>query len=54
MKANDWEANNFNPAYDTEADVNNPETDTTADDIQTNIQVKVTKLPDVFGKTEDN
>ena len=35
-------------------DVNNPETDTTADDIETNIQVKVTKLPDVFGKTEDD
>jgi CHASE3 domain sensor protein len=32
----------------------NPETDTTADDIETNIQVKVTKLPDVFGKTEDD
>ena len=37
-----------------QADVNNPETDTTADDIETNIQVKVTKLPDVFGKTEDD
>ena len=36
------------------ADVDNPETDTTADDIETNIQVKVTKLPDVFGKTEDD
>ena len=34
------------------ADVNNPDTDTTADDIETNIQVKVTKLPDVFGKTK--
>ena len=35
--------------YDSEeaakADVDNPETDTTADDIETNIQVKVTKLP---------
>ena len=44
--------------YDSEeadqADVDNPETDTTADDIETNIQVKVTKLPDVFGKTEDD
>ena len=43
--------------YDSEeaakADVDNPETDTTVDDIETNIQVKVTKLPDVFGKTED-
>lgn len=35
------------------ADVNNPDTDTTADDIETNIQVKVTKLPDVFGKTKN-
>ena len=24
MKANDWEANNFNPAYDTESSINNP------------------------------
>ena len=36
------------------ADVNNPDTDTTAADIETNIQIKVTKLPDVFGKTEDD
>ena len=39
---------------ESDADVDNPETDTTADDIETNIQVKVTKLPDVFGKTEDD
>ncbi len=24
MKANDWEANNFNPAYETDQDINNP------------------------------
>ena len=35
------------------ADVDNPDTDTTAADIETNIQVKVTKLPDVFGKTKN-
>ena len=44
--------------YDSEkaakADVDNPETDTTAADIETNIQVKVTKLPDVFGETKDD
>ena len=44
--------------YDSEeaakAGVDNPETDTTAADIETNIQVKVTKLPDVFGETKDD
>ena len=34
-------------------DVANPNTDTTSDDIETNVQIKVTKLPDVFGKTKN-
>ena len=34
-------------------DVANKHTDTTEDDIETNIMIKVTKLPDVFGKTKN-
>ena len=34
-------------------DVANKNTDTTEDDIETNIMIKVTKLPDVFGKTKN-
>ena len=35
-------------------DVDNPSTDTTTDDIEKNIEIKVVKLPDVFGKTKDD
>ena len=35
-------------------DVDNPSTDTTADDVEKNIEIKVVKLPDVFGKTKDD
>ena len=34
-------------------DVANPNTATTSDDVETNVQIKVTKLPDVFGKTKN-
>ena len=34
-------------------DVTNPNTATTSDDVETNVQIKVTKLPDVFGKTKN-
>jgi fructose-bisphosphate aldolase class 1 len=34
-------------------DIANPNTATTSDDIETNVQIKVTKLPDVFGKTKN-
>ena len=32
----------------------NPNTATTSDDVETNVQIKGTKLPDVFGKTKDD
>jgi fructose-bisphosphate aldolase class 1 len=35
-------------------DIANPNTATTSDDVETNVQIKVTKLPDVFGKTKDD
>ena len=42
--------------YDSEdhakSDVDDPETETTQDHIQKNIEIKVTKLPDVFGATK--
>ncbi len=34
-------------------DIANPNTATTSDDVETNVQIKVTKLPDVFGKTKN-
>ena len=34
-------------------DISNPNTATTSDDVETNVQIKVTKLPDVFGKTKN-
>jgi len=34
-------------------DIANPNTATTSDDIETNVQIKVTKLPNVFGKTKN-
>jgi hypothetical protein len=44
--------------YDSEdhakEDVNNPSTDTTEDDIEQNVEIKVVKLPDVFGKTKND
>jgi len=44
--------------YDSEEaaqlDVSDPNTATTADDIETNVQVKVVKLPDVFGQTKND
>ena len=44
--------------YDSEdhaqKDVDDPSTDTTLDDIEKNIEIKVVKLPDVFGKTKDD
>ena len=36
------------------ADVDNPETDTTEADIEKSVEIKVVKLPDVFGKTKDD
>ena len=35
-------------------DVADPTTDTTLDDVEKNIEIKVVKLPDVFGKTKDD
>ena len=35
-------------------DISNPNTATTSDDVETNVQIKVTKLPDVFGKTKNS
>jgi fructose-bisphosphate aldolase class 1 len=35
------------------SDIANPNTATTSDDVETNVQIKVTKLPDVFGKTKN-
>lgn len=35
-------------------DISNPNTATTSDDVETNVQIKVTKLPDVFGKTKND
>jgi hypothetical protein len=44
--------------YDSEdhakADVDNPSTDTTEDDIEQNVEIKVVKLPDVFGQTKND
>jgi len=44
--------------YDSEdhakEDVNNPSTDTTEYDIEQNVEIKVVKLPDVFGKTKND
>jgi len=44
--------------YDSEdhakADVDNPDTDTTNSDIEKSVEIKVVKLPDVFGKTKDD
>ena len=44
--------------YDSEdhakADVDNPETDTVESDIEKSVEIKVVKLPDVFGKTKDD
>ncbi len=31
-----------------------PAIDTTSDDVEKNIEIKVVKLPDVFGKTKDD
>ena len=35
-------------------DISNPNTATTSDDVETNVQIRVTKLPDVFGKTKNS
>ena len=35
-------------------DVDDPNTATTIDDVEKNIEIKVVKLPDVFGKTKDD
>ena len=35
-------------------DVDNPETETTSTDVEKNVEIKVVKLPDVFGKTKDD
>jgi len=44
--------------YDSEdhaqQDVDNPETETTFTDVEKNVEIKVVKLPDVFGKTKDD
>ena len=44
--------------YDSEdhaqQDVDDPSTATTIDDVEKNIEIKVVKLPDVFGKTKDD
>ena len=37
-----------------QSDVDNPETDTTKDDIEKNVDIKVVKLPDVFGSSKDD
>tara|TARA_R110000764_G_scaffold78753_2_gene157080 strand:- start:99 stop:356 length:258 start_codon:yes stop_codon:yes gene_type:complete len=35
-------------------DVDNPGTETTLLDVEKNVEIKVVKLPDVFGKTEED
>ena len=44
----------YNSEEEAKLDIANPNTDTTSDDVETNVQIKVTKLPDVFGKTKDD
>jgi hypothetical protein len=44
----------YNSEEEAKLDIANPNTATTSDDVETNVQIKVTKLPDVFGKTKDD
>jgi len=44
----------YNSEEEAKLDIADPNTATTSDDVETNVQIKVTKLPDVFGKTKDD
>jgi hypothetical protein len=44
----------YNSELDADNDVADPKTDTTINDIKKDVLIKVVKLPDVFGKNEEN
>ena len=46
--------NDYDSDEHAKSDVDNPETDTTEADIEKSVEIKVVKLPDVFGKTKDD
>tara|TARA_R100001163_G_C5021174_1_gene163951 strand:- start:283 stop:540 length:258 start_codon:yes stop_codon:yes gene_type:complete len=46
--------NDYDSDEHAQSDVDNPETDTTEADIEKSVEIKVVKLPDVFGSGKDD